>query len=108
MKTNISKTKTGNRILDIRYSLFDIRNSLFLFIVIACAISFLPVSNTFGQQTATFAYSDTYGGLTGYQTPKGVQVDITRNGFGRHPVELNYNNEGDCLQLPGQRCRTVA
>ncbi len=79
MKTkNMSKTKTGN--------------SLFLFILIACVISFLPVSNTFAQTPADFTYSDTYGGLTQYDTPGSKQVTITRNGFGRHPVELNYDN----------------
>ncbi|MCP5018098.1 MAG: hypothetical protein GY938_22920 [Ketobacter sp.] len=67
-------------------------NSLFLFMLIACVISFLSVSSTFAQTTANFTYNETYGGLTQYHTPDSAQVNITRNGFGRHPVKMVYDN----------------
>ncbi len=106
------KTKTGNSLFNIFnlcchpgrcaiypiifflsvFAALKVKTGLFLLIVIACVISFFSASSVFAQTTANFTYDTTYGGLTGYQTPDSAQVDITRNGFGRHPVKMAYDN----------------
>ncbi len=83
--------KTRNSLFAIRNSIFDIqyliRAFIFFFIIIT-----MFASNTFAQTTANFSYDSTYGGLTGYQTSDSAQVNITRNGFGRHPVKMAYGD----------------
>ncbi len=56
-------------------------------------LPFILCSGTaLAQIQAGFTYDATYGGLTQYHTPDNTSVNITRNGFGRHPVKLDYNS----------------
>jgi hypothetical protein len=41
--------------------------------------------------SANWQYDSVYGGLTQYATPQSQPVNITRNGIGRHPTRLDYN-----------------
>ncbi len=76
-----------------------VKAGIFLFLLVACLISFLSVSNIFAQTTANFNYSSTYGGLTQYHTPvNNYPVDITRNGFGGHPVKMVYDNTTNSIK----------
>jgi hypothetical protein len=44
-----------------------------------------------GHVAANWQYDSVYGGLTQYATPQSQPVTVTRNGIGRHPTRLDYN-----------------
>jgi hypothetical protein len=52
----------------------------------------VAVTMVLGEQvSANWQYDPVYGGLTQYATPQSQPVKITRNGIGRHPTKLDYN-----------------
>jgi hypothetical protein len=52
----------------------------------------VAVTMVLGEQvSANWQYDPVYGGLTQYATPQSQLVNITRNGIGRHPTKLDYN-----------------
>ncbi len=52
----------------------------------------LLTMNARAQTTAAFHYNTKYGALTSYQTVGGVEVALILNGYGRHPVSVDYDN----------------
>ena len=62
-----------------------------------------------GTASATWQYDPVYGGVTQYATPQSQTVTITRNGIGRHPTTLDYNDGSVTFDfqdnVAGQRAR---